>query len=378
MAVTHSTPALWVDDQKLFEKALGDLRAANRIGVDTESNSLHAYEEQVCLIQFTDEKADYLVDPLSGIDLSSLNYIFSNQKIEKIFHAAEYDIMCLKRDFGFKFNNLFDTMQAARILGMEKLGLSSLLSDLFGIDQGKSFQKANWGKRPLNEEMRHYARLDTHYLLSLRENLAERLAQKRLMDLAQEDFQRLCRVEPNHRESRLFMQISGYHLVDPQTLSILDELCKFRDRTAKKMDRPHFKVIGNSALLALAQAQPVTPSDLEKVVGVSPRVTARYKKEILEAVHKGASQAPILLEKRRRPSQAYIARLDALHQWRKNAGKKMGVQSDIILPRETMEVVAADHPRDMEELHALMADLPWRFEVFGDEIIKVIDKGKRS
>src|SRR4030065_1346013 len=87
------------------------------IAVDTESNSLFAYREQVCMIQFSTSEADYLVDPMELQDLSPLGPIFADPKIEKTFHAAEYDLLCLKRDFGFSFTNLFDTMLAARILG---------------------------------------------------------------------------------------------------------------------------------------------------------------------------------------------------------------------------------------------------------------------
>jgi ribonuclease D len=126
-------PPIWVNSKNLLQEMIDDIGTHTRVAVDTESNSLHAFREQVCLLQFSTPKADYIVDPLELTDLASLGPIFSDSKIEKIFHAAEYDLICLKRDFGFKFANIFDTMQAARIIGYPAVGLDRLLGDKFGI-----------------------------------------------------------------------------------------------------------------------------------------------------------------------------------------------------------------------------------------------------
>ena len=83
-------------------KALADeLQRHPVIAVDTESNSLYAYRERVCLIQFSTPLTDTLVDPLALDDLSPLAPVFADPAIEKVFHAAEYDLICLKRDFRF-------------------------------------------------------------------------------------------------------------------------------------------------------------------------------------------------------------------------------------------------------------------------------------
>src|SRR5512135_2846081 len=96
-------PPVWVDQPNLLQQMVVDLANQPRVAVDTESNSLHAYREQVCLIQFSTPRTDYVVDPLAFDDLSSLGPLFSNPAIEKVFHAAEYDLICLRRDFGFEF-----------------------------------------------------------------------------------------------------------------------------------------------------------------------------------------------------------------------------------------------------------------------------------
>lgn len=367
-----NTPPVWIDQDEQLKGILPSLGNSSRLAVDTESNSLFAYHEQVCLIQISTSSADYLIDGLNEMDLSMLAGIFADDSIEKIFHAAEYDIMCLKRDFGYTFSNLFDTMQAARILGYEKIGLSNLLEEIFGIDQGKSFQKGNWGKRPLPPGMLEYARLDTHFLFKLRDYLHKQLVEKDLLELAEEDFRRLCNILPNHKDNPMYTQISGYHHLDPQQLRVLEELSLYRDKQAQNFNRPLFKVISNSALLSAAQSCPQSISELQTIKGFSPKLIKRHSKGLLAAIKQGMNLPPIQLKQHKRPSQAYINRLEALKEWRKKAALKMGVQSDIVLPRDILEDIAGKKPADLDTLCTLMKEVPWRFKHFGAQIFEII------
>lgn len=366
------TPLIWVDQEDIFNNTLEALKKVQHIAVDTESNSLYAYQEQVCLIQISTPTEDYLIDGLAGLNLQALSSVFADENIKKIFHAAEYDIMCLKRDFGYSFNNLFDTMQSARILGFEKLGLSTLLEELFSIDQGKSFQKADWGKRPLPEGMLGYARMDTHFLFKLMNYLEPNLIKNDLLDLATEDFLRLCKIKPNHKDNPLYTQISGYHRLEPQQIRVLEELCIYRDEQAKTRNRPHFKIIGNPALYATALSCPKSITELKVIKEISQKLAARHAPGLLLAVKNGLISEPIHLATHKRPSRSYVNRLDKLKNWRKKAAKRMGVQSDIILPRDILENIAGKNPVNQDELHIEMAEIPWRFNHFSKEILEVI------
>ena len=82
-------PPVWVADPGSLAQLARKLETQPRLAVDTESNSLHAYQEQVCLIQFSTPQTDYLVDPLALQDLSAIAPVFSNPGIEKVFHAAD-------------------------------------------------------------------------------------------------------------------------------------------------------------------------------------------------------------------------------------------------------------------------------------------------
>jgi ribonuclease D len=157
-----------------LEQLIKELSDESLIAVDTESDSLFSYFEKVCLIQFSTPRADYLVDPLS-IDVSGLAPLFANTSNQKVFHAAEYDLLSLKRDYDFSFANLFDTMLAARILGWPRYGLGPILEEYFEVKLDKRFQRHNWGQRPLSQQALNYARLDTHYLLPLRKIQLEQL-----------------------------------------------------------------------------------------------------------------------------------------------------------------------------------------------------------
>jgi ribonuclease D len=312
-------------------------------------------------------------------DLSPLAPLFGNPGIEKIFHAAEYDLLCLKRDFGFDFENLFDTMLAARILGREATGLGSMLEDEFGVKLNKRFQRANWGQRPLPPDLLDYARLDTHYLIPLRGRLKAEVQAAGLWPLAQEDFRRLSaasaeanQTEGNGSNAVSCWRISGAYDLDPQQAAVLQELCRYRDQKARSMDRPLFKVIGDKSLLDIATQAPGSLEDLRQIHGMSAHQVRRHGKALLGAVKRGLQARPLYPPRSPRPDDGYLARLEALREWRKHTAQKMGVTSDVVLPRDLLYRLAGDNPHDESELARTLHDTPWRLENFGAEILSLL------
>jgi ribonuclease D len=354
------------------------------IAVDTESNSLFAYREQVCLIQFSTPRDDFLVDPLALEDLSRLAPIFADPRIEKVFHAAEYDLLCLKRDFGFDCAGLFDTMVAASTLGRNEVGLGHLLEAEFGVQMDKQFQRANWGQRPLPASLLAYARLDTHYLLRLRHRLKTQLEAIGRWTLAAEEFQRIClacsrnHAGPSRSANEMCWRISGAMDLSPQQAAVLMELCRYRDMAASAHNRPLFKVIGDATLLAIASACPVNYDQLKKLPGMSQGQLRRHSRGLLQAVQRGLQAPPAYPARAPRPDEQFLARLESLRQWRKETANTLGVKSDVILSREVMFAIAEGNPQGPGDLAALMADLPWRLEQFGEQILEAIARAPES
>lgn len=348
------------------------------VAVDTESNSLFAYQERVCLIQFSIPNQDFLVDPFALEDLSSLAPLFSSPKIEKIFHAAEYDIIMLDQDFGFAFSNLFDTMVAARILGWKAVGLGSILRDQFGIQVEKKYQRADWGKRPLPQDMLVYAQLDTHYLIQLQERIKFELEKTDRWPLAEEDFKRACHVHSGHQERNGAdcWRINGVRDLEPQKRAVLQEICKYRDQMARSLDRPLFKVINNNTLLNIAEACPLSMRELKDVKGISHKQARWLGRGIISAVHTGlkAEKTP-KMPRKPRPSDAYLLRVDKLRQWRKNQGRTMGVESDVVLPKNILYQIAEENPQSSVQLAKILEPVPWRHEKFGEQIFGLLNSG---
>jgi ribonuclease D len=350
-----------------------DLSGQSRVAVDTESNSLHAYREQVCLIQFSTQKSDYVVDPLAFEDLSSLGPLFKNSKIEKVFHAAEYDLICLRRDFGFEFANLFDTMHAARVLGYQFVGLDNLLAEKFQFELDKRHQKADWAMRPLTPAQLDYARLDTHFLFALRDALEAELNENGRLQIAREDFARACHVDlPEEKANGTSWKRFGTRKdISLRELTVLSELCIARDQIAERMNRPVFKVVSDALLIDIARNLPEKDVDLAGL-GLSPKQIRLWGNEILEAVKRGTVAPLVERSQAKRPNDAMLKRLQKLKNWRKKVAEDLKVESDIVLPKAYLNRLSERPPKSLRELEAAMRESPTRFQKYGEQIYRLL------
>jgi ribonuclease D len=371
LAPLKRTELVWVDQPQKLRDISKMLSAQDILAVDTESNSLYAYQEQVCLIQFSTREKDLLVDTLALPDLSPLEPIFRSESIMKVFHAAEYDLICLHRDYGFKFNFLFDTMIAARTLGYQKIGLGSLLEKYFQIHVDKKYQRANWGRRPLKPEMLEYARLDSHYLIPMAEILQKELHERGRWELAREDFERLTQNIEDTTESSGddFWKLHGARDLSPKQAAVLKSVYQYRESQAEKQDRPPFKVLSHQVLVNIAQQLPENLQSLADTSSLNQRLVRRYGKGLIQAIREG-EKAPLEFRPRNgRPEEAVLNRINLLREWRKQAGQDMGVPSDVVLPKDVLNRIAWGNPQNKNELKKHMQDVPYRYERFGDEIL---------
>lgn len=376
----HRPPWL-VTDADSFQALIVHLRSQPRIAVDTEADSLYSYYEKVCLMQFSIPDHDFILDTLSFKNIGQLGEIFANPHIEKVFHACEYDVLSLKRDYNFRFENLFDTMVAARILGWKHVGLGSILEEKFGVKLDKRFQRADWGKRPLAPELIEYARDDTHSLLRLHDLEVAELAKAHRLAEARADFDRLAQVSWSEREfdPDRYRTLEGAKELDPVSLGALRELYALREELARKQDRPPFKIMSNLALLRIARTQPRTLAELSALPGIGEWFVRRHGREALRAVERGRARPQVRLPKAPRgdsalPDNASRERYARLKEWRKARAESRGVESDVIMSNDALIQVARTHPKSQQELEGISELGEWKAREYGPDLLRVLNE----
>ncbi len=271
-----------------LERFLEHISGASFLAVDSESNSFFAYRPSICLIQISSEDEDFILDPLSLDDLAPLGKILSDRSVEKILHAAENDLIGLRRDFRFRVRNIFDTALACRLLGRKRLGLARILSEEFGVRLNKKFQRCNWEKRPLTPEQLYYAQLDTHFLIQLRHRLHQELLQRNLMEVAQE---RLAALEKFREKPQKVwkpddcLHIRGAQELPAASLQALVKLFSYREHLAKKANKAPFRIMNNETLLRLAREMPEDLNTLRRIRGLPFRFKGKGAERLLRIIN---------------------------------------------------------------------------------------------
>ena len=274
-----------IDSQQAFERFLDSLEGIDLLAIDVEADSLFHFRPKICLVQLATPENIALIDPLRVPDISPLKAVVEDPNILKIFHGADYDIRSLSRDFGFNVHPIFDTELASRFLGIRHTGLDAVLASRFGIEVDKRFQKKDWSKRPLSDDMIHYAAQDVRFLIPLYRILQAELQEKGRIDWVKEECERLSDVRYKAEdESPRFLRVKGAGKLKPRSLSVLEELLNLRDREAQRLDRPPFKVFDNQTLLSIATALPQTLEELQALHALSPKQFARFGEAVVAIV----------------------------------------------------------------------------------------------
>jgi ribonuclease D len=369
---------LMIDSISELEKFASRLNKQKIIGVDLEADSMYHFKEKVCMIQIATQHATAVIDPLRIKDLSVLRPVFRRADIQKIFHGADYDVRSLYRDFRINVNNLFDTELACRFLGYRESGLEAVLKKRFKVRLNKKYQRKDWSKRPLPEAMIAYAAGDVKYLLPLARSLQKELKHKDRLSWVEEECTYLSRVRAANTDSGpLFPGFKGAGKLGPRGLAVLEELLRLRKKYAKQQDRPLFRIIGNKAILALAEMRPQSLKRLQKTEVLGTKQIDRYGKEVIAAINK-AMQIPVKdLPKYPRKTAPHVPaivakRVKQLRAWRDDLAKQLQIDPAIICTKALISAIAVQRPLTAGSLLKMKELKNWQASEFGSDIIEIL------
>jgi ribonuclease D len=365
---------IFIDSDDKLKAMVDDLLMEAIIGVDTEANSMYSYETQVCLVQISSRQQDYIVDPFRIKDMQGLGDLLCAPQVEKIFHAAEYDLICLKRQYGFDLVNLFDTMLAARVLGAQLVGLGDLLGQYFEVPVDKSHQQDDWSERPLPSDRLLYAQMDTHYLPALYDLQKSELLARGSLDEAKEVFHDVLLVEVKAQEfdPESFWRLARPEQLTKRQLAILRELFLLREDIARNENLPPFKVMENRRLVELASNAPNHQRELYDLRFMQARLLRTYGDDIMSALQRGKQAPPPVPRPPEHVDPIVSDRYIALHNWRKETAQKRGVESNVIVSKHTLRDIARLYPQSLDELGTVRGMGEWRLSQYGQSILDLV------
>ncbi len=369
--VTTRPPSFQLLDQP---GSLGPLLAAlervEEVAMDTEADNMYHYKTRVCLLQFLVDGEVFLVDVLApGLKLDALWKVLAKKHL--VMHGSDFDLRLLHDLCRFTPQSLFDTMLAAQLLGLARIGLASLLEQHFAVALDKEGQKANWSRRPLTPKLLNYAALDVWHLPALR-------------DILQRELKKLGRLEWIEQQCRAQIA-AGFEGFSPPTendwrigrserlrgpgLSVLHAVWHWREAQAQRLDTPPFKVCGNALLLRIAEA--AEAGETEQGILGQIHLGKRHERifpSLAAAVRAGLARDPKTLPRRpgRDPNHVSLTQVEIDLQERIRAdrdrvARKLEIEPTLIANRSQLAQIARS-PRKLSEVL-----LPWQAELLRHE-----------
>lgn len=380
MSKAPQSKHIYVDTDETMKSLLEHMQRGGSIALDTEADSLYHYYHKVCLIQMTFDEQNYIVDPLSKIDLKP--FLKTLAKKPLILHDAGYDLRMMRSTFDFVLKGrVFDTMLAAQLLGHEKFGLGSLVEKYFGVVMPKGGQKSDWSRRPLTDKQLEYASEDTFYLHKLADMFLEDLEKLGRTSWHEEWCLKTVDAADNYKPStdpEDSWRIKGARYLDKPGLSQLQQIWKWRESQSQMLDVPPFKVMGNSMLMKLAVWASRNPHN---PLSSGPKLPANCKGRRLEELRKAIAIAHNMPEsnmpghpkKKYHPKPAPETNLifEKLKVECDRIAEELKIATQIIAPRGTLKTIAVKQPHTLKDI-CKCGTMKWQAKLLEPAIQKIL------
>ena len=294
-----------IEDEISLQKLCQQYNNAEILAIDTEFVRTRTLYPKLGLLQIFDGKQLALIDPVAISDLSPFWQLMTNENIVKVLHACSEDLEVFLTSANCKPVNLIDSQIIMSFLGHGlSMGYAAMVEHFTGIELDKSESRTDWMKRPLTQRQLDYASADVDYLFQLYPKFITEIEQAGRLDYAKQETQLLIeRKFTPIDEDNLYRQMKLACRLNSQQLNTLKHLVRWRFQQAQKRDLPIGFVAKDHTLMAIAQHNPQTIEEMNRVKGA----------ELLDIRHKGKTMLSIVklaLETNESDYPKTITRLD--------------------------------------------------------------------
>lgn len=359
----------WIDTAAGLAEVASACASAAWIALDTESNSMHAYTERCCLVQINAGGRMFVLDPiaLGAAAFTALKAPLEDPAITVWLHGGEYDCAVMRRDFAIQMRGVFDSQQAASMLGWERTGYGAVVERLLAIQLAKDFAQYDWAIRPIDPNALAYAIDDVRHLPEVAAQLRALVAGA---DLVEETAIACAAVEEagwgGGFDPGGFYRVKGARELPKACLPVLAALWTWRDGLARELNRPPGRVINNDTLLALCRRPVVTWAQL-KHLGVKNSVLAPHGEALLACLVEANNNPPVLPPpvKHREVEPIEEQRETRLKDWRRAEAEKRQVPMQAVLPAKALEFLKRYGSGDLSQVPQLGAK---RIRLYGEKL----------
>ena len=359
----------FVDQPAQLAPLFGALDRVAEVAIDTEADNLFRYRTRICLMQIMAGREIFLVDLIAPLPLDGLWTRLAARHL--VMHGSDFDLRLLYDFCEFTAHSLFDTMMAAQLLNLPRVGLASLLEHNFGVILAKEGQKANWSRRPLPQKLLDYAALDVFYLPRLRDILRDQLQQRGRLAWQEQR----CRWQIDSARSGFpqndehAWRIGRSERLGPCGQCVLWAVWHWREETARRLDQPPFKITSNDFLTEIAsRADAGLPEEAILAVDLGRR-HPHLIGSLTEAVRTGLAKNPATLPRRHRGrdpafqplNASELALQDRLKADRDRVAQQLNLDPTLIANRSQLAQIA----RDPNRLDGIL--LPWQADLLRNE-----------
>ena len=292
IALAAADQPIMVESAAHLQQAVKDWLQCEIIGIDTEFVRERTWRAELGLVQLSDGKRVWLVDPLKTGPLHPLSTLFEDQGIVKILHAPSEDLEVLLYTTGTVPEPLFDTQIACAMLGQSlQMGYHKTVEWLLDMTVDKGETRSDWCKRPLRQAQLHYAALDVCLLPMMHRQLRTRLEDLGREDWLAEDCTRLlAKAQTPADPEQSWKRIGGNGRLDGISLAILQSLATWRDKEAERRNMARGFVIKDTALLTIANRQPGSLDALSELDIWHPKAIQRHGKVLIAIIDQALQQ----------------------------------------------------------------------------------------